>query len=93
MTHNVSGAATVPVFGLRTGGMVAWDENKHGHLVGNQLPSNSTRRKYLYRQMTLAILEGPLGKGQQIVLSDCVNNGIHALLPEEEGNYMGHMEE
>jgi hypothetical protein len=43
--------------------------------------------------MALTILEGPLGKGNRIVLPDCVKSGIHTLLPEEEGKYMGHKEE
>jgi hypothetical protein len=74
-------------------GMVEWDENEHGHLAGDELPSNSARRKYLYRQMALTISEGPLGKGNIIVLPDCVKNGIRTLLPEEEGQYMGHRED
>jgi hypothetical protein len=55
--------------------------------------SNSTRHKYLYQQMALTILKGPLGKGKQIALAGCIMNGICTLLPEEEGNYMGHKEE
>jgi hypothetical protein len=43
--------------------MVEWDEKEHGHLAREDLPSNSTRCKYLYQQMALTILEGPLGKG------------------------------
>jgi hypothetical protein len=70
-------------------GIVEWDENEHGHLVGNEKPSNSTRREYLYPQMALTISEGPLGKGHIIV----VKHGICTLLPEVEGHYMGHKDE
>jgi hypothetical protein len=81
------------VWASNSNGMVEWDENEHGHLVGNELPSNSTRRKYLYRQMALTLLEQPLGKGNRIVLPDCIKNGIRTLLLEEEGQYMGHKDE
>jgi hypothetical protein len=75
--------------------MVEWDENKHGHLASKDLPSNSsTRHKYLYQQMALTILEGPLGKGNRIVLPGCVKDGICNLLPkDEERKYMGHKDE
>ena len=75
-------------------GMVEWDENEHGHLASEDLPGKNTRRKYLYRQMALTISEGTLGKGNQIVLPDCVKDGICSLLPEDkEGKYMGHKDE
>jgi hypothetical protein len=64
------------VWASNRNGMVEWDKNKHEHLVGDDLPNNSTRRKYMYRQMALTILEGPLGKGNIIVLPNCVKNGI-----------------
>jgi hypothetical protein len=74
--------------------MIEWDENEHGHLASQDLPSNSTRRKYLYQQMALTSSEGPLGKGNRIVLPDCIKNGIRSLLPEDkEGKYMGHKDE
>jgi hypothetical protein len=82
------------VWASNRNGMVEWDENEHGHLVGDELPRNSTRRKYMYRQMALTIAEGTLGKGNRLVpLPDCVKSGIRTLLPEEEGNYMGHKDE
>jgi hypothetical protein len=75
-------------------GMIEWDENEHRHLASKDIPSNSTRWKYLYRQMALTILERPLGKGNRIVLPDCVKDGICSLLPkDEEGKYMGHKDE
>jgi hypothetical protein len=75
-------------------GMVEWDENEHGHLASEDLPGNNTRRKYLYRQMALTISEGTLGKGNRIVLPDCVKDGIRSLLPEDkEVDYMGHKDE
>jgi hypothetical protein len=61
--------------------MIEWDENEHGHLASEDLPSNSTRRKYLYRQMALTILDGPLGKGNRIVLpgpSDTIGNHVES---------------
>jgi hypothetical protein len=36
------------VWALNRNRMVEWDENEHGHLASEDLPSNSTRRKYLY---------------------------------------------
>ncbi len=72
--------------------MDAWDEGEHGLLVGDDFPSNNTRRKSLYRQMALTISGGPIGKGECIVLPNCVKDGIRALLPDVEGKYMGHME-
>jgi hypothetical protein len=82
------------VWASNRSGMVEWDENEHGHLASEDLPSNSTRRKYLYQQMALIVLEGPLGKGNRITLPDYVNDGIRALLPEDkEGKYMGHKED
>jgi hypothetical protein len=74
--------------------MIEWDENEHGYLASKDVPSNSTRRKYLYRQITLTISDGPLGKGNRIVLPDCVKDDIRSLLPEDkEGKYMGHTDE
>jgi hypothetical protein len=70
--------------------MVEWDKNEHGHLDGDHLPHNSTRRTYMYQQMAFTILEGPLGKGNLIVLPDCVKEGIQNLLPEDDNQYMGH---
>jgi hypothetical protein len=67
------------VWSSNINGMIEWDEKEHGHLASEDLPSNSTRRKYLNRQMTLTISEGPLGKGNRIVLPDCVKGGIHSL--------------
>jgi hypothetical protein len=82
------------VWDLNRNGMVEWEENEHGHLASKDLPSNSTRPKYLYQQMALTILEGPLGKRNRTVLPDCVKDGIHTLLFEDkEENYMGHMED
>jgi hypothetical protein len=82
------------VWSSNRNGMIEWDENEHGHLASVDLPSNSTRCKYLYRQMALTISEGPLGKGKRIVFPDCVKDGIRSLLPEdEEGKYMGHKDE
>jgi hypothetical protein len=44
--------------------------------------------------MALTLSKGPLGKGNRIVLPDCVKDGIRGLLPEEEeGKYMGHKDE
>jgi hypothetical protein len=76
--------------------MVAWKKNEHGHLASKDLPSNSIRCKYLYlyQQMALLILDGPLGKGDRIVLPDCLKDGIGFLLPEDkEEYYMGHKED
>ena len=70
--------------------MVAWDNSENGHLGTEDLPSNSTRRKCLYRQMALTISEGPLGKGNRIHIPTCARDGIRALFPDEKGNYMGH---
>ncbi len=82
------------VWSSNRNGMIEWDENEHGHLASEDVPSNSTRRKYLYRQMALIILDGPLGKGNRIVLPDCVKDGICSLLLEDkEGEYMGHKDE
>jgi hypothetical protein len=72
--------------------IVAWDKSKHGHLTGNELPSNSTRQKFLYRQIVLIISGRPLGKGKNILLPNCARDGICDLLSGEEGNNMGHME-
>jgi hypothetical protein len=75
-------------------GMIEWDENEHGHRASKDVPSNSTRRKYLYQQMAITISDGPLGKGNRIVLPDCVKDGIRNLLPEDkQGKYMGHKDE
>jgi hypothetical protein len=71
--------------------MIAWDESEHGHLHGDDLPSNNTRRKCLYRQIALAIAGGPLGKGKRIQLPCCILDGIRALFPDMNGKYMGHM--
>jgi hypothetical protein len=51
------------VWSSNRNGMIEWDEHEHGHLASEDVPSNSTRRKYLYRQMAPIILDGPLGKG------------------------------
>jgi hypothetical protein len=82
------------VWSSNRNGMIEWDENEHGHLASEDVPSNSTRRKYLYRQLALIISDGPLGKGNRIVLPDCVKDGIRSLLPEDKkGKYMGHKDE
>lgn len=68
--------------------MVAWDESKYRHLVGNRLPLNSTKRKFLYRQIALTTPgAGPLGKVEHILLPNCARDGIRALFPAREGKY------
>ena len=51
--------------------------------------TNSSRRKNLYRQMTLILNGGPLGKGVRIDLPECVKRGIRDLFPNADGKYMG----
>jgi hypothetical protein len=82
------------VWSSNRNGMIEWDEKEHIHLASDDLPSKSTRRKYLYQQMALTISDGPPGKRNRIVLPDCVKDGIPSLLPEDkEGKYMGHKDE
>jgi hypothetical protein len=94
-TQNADGTVIVIlVFGWTSveSVMVAWDKSKHGHLAGNELPSSSTRQKFLCRKIALIISGGPLGKGKNILLPNCARDGIRDLLSGGEGNNMGHME-
>ena len=81
-----------------------WKENKEEmvrfdgsvDLLGDKddgKEEKSHRRKRLYRQMTLIINDGPLGKGVRRDLPECVKNGIRELLPDADSTYMGFKEE
>jgi hypothetical protein len=43
--------------------MLNYDDDKHGHLPTKDWPPNNVYHRKIYRQMTLFINKGPLGKG------------------------------
>ena len=73
--------------------MIEHDKASFGNLKGTDIPTNSHRRKMLFQKM-FRVLNG--GKGTYKLRkkhSVFVLEGIHDLFPDEEGDYMGHMDE
>jgi hypothetical protein len=66
MTQNAHGAASDSpcVWASNKNTMVKWYNNEHRHLPGDDLPTNSTSCKSVYRQMALTIPGGPRGRGK-----------------------------
>ena len=73
--------------------MLQFDESEHSLLTGDDIPQANLRRKEIYRQMALIMNGGPTGKGCHLVLPICIVNGVREMFPENDKNYMGHMED
>ena len=69
--------------------ILAWDALEHDGLPLNEMPLANIRCKKLYRQMALTINGGPMGKGVHIEHPRCIVDGIHAIAPNPDGNYIG----
>jgi hypothetical protein len=69
--------------------MVKWYNNEHRHLPGDDLPTNSTSCKSVYRQMALTIPGGRRGRGKWILLPGWDKNVIRTLFTDKEGTYIG----
>ena len=61
---------------------------KTAEVSDTDLPSNAARHA-LYRAFTAAE-HGYLGRGNRIVVPECVRNFIRELFPDEGGKYTGH---
>ena len=61
-----------------------------GEAVDNE--PNRARRKRAF-QLASRIINGHLGKGNRKKHSQCVEEGVRSLFPDEQGNHMGFMEE
>jgi hypothetical protein len=70
--------------------ILAWDTADHGDLHDAHILTPNIRRKQLYRKMTIIIDGGPMGRGAGIEHPKCTVDGIHALAPDPDDNYMGH---
>jgi hypothetical protein len=69
--------------------LLAFDEAEHGSLAQEDVPPNNIRRKLMYRQMTLLINGGPMGRVRK-ELPQCVVTAIREMVPSE--SYMGFRE-
>ena len=79
------------VWAVNRADMVRADELVNEHLVGDIARVDARRRRYIYRQMSLIINEGPLGRNVRAQLPSCVVSGVRSVLPDPDGNYMGFM--
>jgi hypothetical protein len=71
--------------------MHALDKLEHSNLLVEDVPSTSNiRRIKLYHQMAITMNGGPMGKGVRIQHPKFMIGGIHTILPDPDGNYMGH---
>ena len=52
----------------------------------------STARKLLYGKITRE-LYGYLGRGNRVVLPDCILQGVRGMYPDPDDKYMGHKDE
>jgi hypothetical protein len=71
--------------------MLDFDDGEHDHLPTEDWPPNNVRRRKVYRQMTLFINEGPMGKGVRKQLPKCVENGCRECFPSSV--FMGFKDE
>ena len=58
-------------------------------LLGDVAPN--VARRNLYQAYTYAV-HGRLGRGNRVVIPDCVVELIRELFPDPDGEYMGHMD-
>jgi hypothetical protein len=68
--------------------MLNYDDDEHDYLPVKDWPPHNVRRRKIYRQMTLFINEGPLGKGVRKELPKCVVAGCREILPSP--TFMGY---
>lgn len=70
--------------------MLNYDDDEHGMMDYEDWPPNNVRRRKIYRQMTLFINEGPMGKGVRKELPECVVCGCRESFPSP--TFMGFKE-
>ena len=69
--------------------LVAFDKAMVSGLAPEDVPPNNSRRKSLYRELTLRINGGPLGAGVRRALPDCCVSAIRQIMPSPTASYMG----
>jgi hypothetical protein len=58
------------------------------------MPTTNIRRKRLYHQMAITIIDGCLmGRVAHVEHPICMVDGIHTMSPDPDGNCMGHRED